>query len=167
MEKIETQQGVFSKRHATRILPWVLQAVRRLTITQLRQALVIDTTSGALRYDRIPSEEDTLRSCANLIGKNQEQQVILAHHSARPFLEDSINEYAEATASLYSRRKWFWESQTLAELCILHLNSESYSLALQPFVKGPILRLDPPVINRITITIPWYVRSFLTKVQPV
>ena len=179
VKKILTQSGPYFGADATKILPWIIQAVRPLTMIQLQQALAMNSTTGVIQYDQIPSEQDILRSCANLIRKNQEQHIVLAHHSVRSFLGDSFTVYpilegtlerlsgAAMVEDLLNIYEQFRVSQTLAELCIRHLTSESYSLALQPFVKGPILRLDPPVIDRITNSIPWYVRSFLPKVQSV
>ena len=170
LKRISSNKEIYSRGYAAKILPWMLEAVQPLTITQLRQALAIDLDTGIIRHGMIPSVQDTLRSCANLVIQNANEQVVLAHHSVYQYLKNRLEaQRHEAVSTLTEDQETptLSTTTTLARLCIEHLLSEDYTLAVQQVKQGFTLRLEPSEINRLTAAIPWSIRSFLPQPKPI
>ncbi|KAK2791301.1 hypothetical protein FQN52_004978 [Onygenales sp. PD_12] len=152
-------------RFAPRILRWMLVATRPFTIDQLGEALAVDPTTGHLDRDKIPSPQNVLKCCANLITRNTKDQVLFIHHSVRQFLIERRpnclilpDELGPNAAEL-----------DLGEICVAHLTSSDYSLALQASnkVQGATLNLNATVMTPLAETIPFFVRHFLPNPKQV
>ena len=155
MEKITTRSSEF----ASTILRWICAAVTPFTVQQLREAWAIHENNGRLSLDLMPSKQDVLRNCSNLITRNSDDHVLLAHHSVLQFLLARPNgcRLFQSSFSLMSAKL------ELGELCIAHLTSEDYGLAMQYFRKGPTLYLERSVNARLTDAIPSWMRFALPK----
>ena len=170
LKRISDNRGVHSRGYAAKILPWILEAVQPLTMTQLRQALAIDPDTGNIRHGMMPSVQDTLRSCANLVIQNTNEQVVLAHHSVYQYLKDRIQVQRQEATSIPAddpETPTLFTTITLARICIEHLLSENYTLAVQQVKNGSTLRLESSEIVRLTAAIPWSIRSFLPQPKPI
>ncbi|KAK2793669.1 hypothetical protein FQN51_001181 [Onygenales sp. PD_10] len=152
-------------RFAPRILRWMLVATRPFTIDQLGEALAVDPTTGHLDRDKIPSPQIVLKCCANLITRNTKDQVLFIHHSVRQFLIERRpnclilpNDLGPNAAEL-----------DLGEICVAHLTSSDYSLALQASnkVQGATLNLNATIMTPLAETIPFFVRHFLPNPKQV
>src|SRR5947208_14974253 len=116
-------------RFAQKILPWVYAATKPFEISQLREALAINPVTGCLDQDNMPPAHEILKCCSNLIIQDSNGQIILAHYSVRQFLE-----HRTVNAQLFPNGlKLDAEELKLGMLCIAHLTSPNYALALQPY----------------------------------
>lgn len=101
----------------------------------------MDSLTGSLERDNIPLIQDVLKCCSSLVVRDENDQVLLAHHSVRQFLRD----YPDLTPkSLQSYDTLVWEKTIsgpvrhkireleLARLCSLHLSSPEYGHAMAP-----------------------------------
>ena len=125
-----------------RVLAWICAAVKPFKSRQLLEALAIDRVTGSLNRDDMPQMLDVLRSCSNLIIRDENDQIILAHHSVRQFLSN----YNDFTASFWRTYPYNYSSRDrsildpgdflktleleLGRLCITHLSSPEYSRAV-------------------------------------
>ena len=166
LHRIFTRDGIFANGYAFKALLWILEAAHPLSLTQLRQALAIDPMDGTLDYDKVPSVQDTVRSCANLVVQDIEGHILLAHHSVDQYLNDH-ERLGELRSTLRSSESPGTPLTGLAMLCVSHLTSAHYSLAVQPILKGSTLRLEAPAVSRITGGVPWYIKPFLPQPRPV
>lgn len=105
---------------AQKVLSWLMAAVKPFKTHQLLEALAIDPSTGNLERDKIPQIQDVLRFCANLVIRDESGQILLAHHSARKFLEKCDNHGTLTLASL----------NDLGNLCVMHLTSSAYTRAV-------------------------------------
>ena len=144
---------------ASQILCWVCAAITPFTVEQLCEAWAIHVNHGRLNRHLMPSKQDILRSCSNLITQDSQNHILLAHHSVLQFLvtkpEDHRifqNSFSVTSAKL-----------KLGELCIAHLTSEDYSLAAQRFNKGPTLHIGPTAVATLTNPIPSFWRFAIPK----
>ena len=135
-----------------KILRWVYSVIRPFTVSQLKQALAIDTQSGHLDHSQMPTTQDILRSCANLIMKDNDDFIIFAHHTVRQFLKarSDDRQIFPAGFDLVNAKL------ELGQLCVAHLCSSDYSLSIQYYDadEGPPLKLEPAAILRLTGIIP-------------
>ncbi|KAK2807307.1 hypothetical protein FQN50_005461 [Emmonsiellopsis sp. PD_5] len=154
-----TRIGRAQIRFAPRILRWMLVATRPFTIDQLGEALAVDPTTGHLDRDKIPPPQNVLKCCANLITQNTKDQVLFIHHSVRQFLTERRpsclvlpDELGPNAAEL-----------DLGEICVAHLTSSDYSLALQPSnqIQVPSLNFNETFMTPLAKNIPPLARLFL------
>lgn len=128
-------------------------------IEQLREALGIDSTSGRLDWDDLPSLQDVLKCCHNLITLDDNLEVLITHHSVRQHLERR-----KVTDELFPGGFDLNTSELeLGELCLAHLTSQDYALALQSSLKDSKLRFPSKAVERLSESVPSMVRSFLPK----
>ena len=149
-------------RFAPKVLRWVCAAIKPFTVIQLREALAINPSNGLFDKEKMPSTQDVLRCCANLITRDSEGYVIPAHHSVRQFLlarnADTLlfpNGFNPVAARL-----------ELGKLSVTHLCSSHYSLSLQKSTRGSndfSIRLKPTAAAMLTENIPSIIRSVLPK----
>ena len=155
----------YRDRFASKVLRWVYAAIRPFTMNQLREALAVDIHSGHLDHSRVPTTQDVLRSCANLVVQELNGSIVFAHHSIRQFLEgrSSNIELFPAGFNLLDARL------ELAQLCIAHLSSSDYGMTVQLYTgnKGSTLQLEPTAIVRLTDSIPSLVRYALPKPKAI
>ena len=153
-------------RLAPYILRWICAAIRPFTVIQLREALAIDPTTGVCLQDMMPPAQEVLRCCANLITRDSEDHVLLAHHSVRQFLLTQCSDtflFHEGFSLIEGRLE-------LGKLCIAHLCSSHYSLSLQNSTgisSDLSIRLKPTAVARLTERIPSLVRSVLPMPREV
>lgn len=134
---------------AHKVLAWVCVAAKPFKSRQLLEALAIDPLNGSLERDNIPLILDVLRSCSNLVIRDENDQIILAHHSVRQFL---LNYRDFTPRFLQSYDNLAWERTIsgperfhqiheleLGRLCISHLSSPEYGRAVAaPSTKSAI-----------------------------
>ena len=98
-----------------------------IQVTQLREALAIDPVSGCINQGNMPLTQDLLKSCSSLIIEDSNDQIILTHYSVRQFLEDR-----RADARLFPTVIELNTAELdLGKLCVTHLTSSDYALAVQ------------------------------------
>ena len=156
-------------RFAQKILPWVCVAIRPFKVSQLREALAIDPVTGCLDLDQghIPSAQELLKCCSNLIIQDCNDQVLLAHYSVRQFLEDR-----KPDARLFpTGLELSTAGLELGEICVTHLTSPYYTLALQPsnMRRDLVVNVSPvieTVIDKLGEKIPYLGRLGLTNPRP-
>ena len=160
-----TKKGVQQSRFAPKILRWVCAAVEPFKIDQLREALAIDPKTGCLCRDELPSAQEVLKCCSNLITQNNNDQVLLAHHSVRQFLESQPAD-AQLLSNGFERNTAELE---LGQLCVTHLTSSDYSLALQPSNagRGSTMQFSSTAVEIITEPVQSWMRPFFPKPRPV
>ena len=158
VERINTRRNKF----ASQILCWVCAAVNPFTIEQLCEAWAIYVNHGRLDRCLMPSKQDILRSCSNLITRDSQDHVLLAHHSVLQFLVTRPEDHRIFRDSFSIARA----KLELGELCITHLTSEDYSLAVQHFNKGPTLHIEPTAAAILTNAIPSFLRFAMPKLRP-
>jgi ankyrin repeat protein len=140
-------------RFAQKILRWLCGAIRPLKIDQLREALAIDADTGCLDRENMPSAQELLKCCSNLITRDHSGQVLLIHHSVRQFLEDR-----KADARLFPTGFELNAVELeLGKLCVAHLTSPDYALSLQPSnaSKGSTIKMDPAAVEKLVQPISW------------
>ena len=153
---------------AQKILPWVCAAIRPFTISQLREALAIDSGTGNLIQDNMPPAQELLKCCSNLIIQDCNGQVLLTHYSVRQFLESRMPDPQLFPTGLQLSTRGL----ELGELCVAHLASPRYALALQsPNAReemavnvGPIFET---IVEKLGESIPYFGRLRLTKPRRV
>ena len=143
------------RRFAPRVLRWVCVAAIPFTIDQLREALAIDPQTGLIHQDQIPPAQEVIRCCANLVVRDKASRVFLAHHSVRQFLQGQSDESFDPLSARLE----------LGQLCIAHVCSSTYGLALQykDNAGSSTLRLNPKAVARLTKAIPSVMRLALPK----
>jgi len=155
-------------RFAQKILPWVCVAIRPFKVSQLREALAIDSATGCLNPDNMPSGQELLKCCSNLIIRDSNDQVLLAHYSVRQFLEDR-----KPDARLFpTGLELSAAGLELGKLCVAHLTSPNYTLALQPSNARRDLAVDvspviEAVIEKLGQKIPYLGLLGLSKPRPM
>jgi ankyrin repeat protein len=155
-------------RFAQKILPWVCVAIRPFKVSQLREALATDCVTGCLNQDNMPSVQELLKCCSNLIIRDCNDQVLLAHYSVRQFLEDRTLDARLFPTGLELSAAGL----ELGMLCVAHLTSPNYTLAVQlsNVRKGSKVNVNPvieTVIGNLGANIPYLGRLGLAKARPV
>jgi len=146
---------------ASKVLGWVCVAAKPFKINQLREALAINTENGCLIRENLLPEQLVLKCCSNLLIQNSDNQVLLAHYSVRQFL---VNRQIDVQV-FSSRFELSSAELELGQLCVRHLTSSDYTLALQPsnIRKNMQIPLSPTAIEKLTEIIPSWSRSILPK----
>src|SRR5436305_7794422 len=85
-ERCLTRIAGQDKDIASKILRWVCVAAKPFKINQLREALAINTENGCLTRENLLPEQLVLKCCSNILIRNYDDQVLLAHYSVRQFL---------------------------------------------------------------------------------
>jgi hypothetical protein len=155
-------------RFAQKILPWVCVAIRPFTVSQLREALAINSVTGCIDQDNMPSVQELLKCCSNLITRDCNDQVLLAHYSVRQFLEDRTHDVRLFSTGLDLSAAGL----ELGKLCVAHLTSPEYTLALQPSNarKDFAVNVSPvieTVIDKLSANLPYLGLLGLAKPRPV
>ncbi|KAI0959138.1 hypothetical protein AcW1_004054 [Taiwanofungus camphoratus] len=80
--------GEESAEIARRTLLWLVSATRPLTLSELREAIAIDTAISTLSNDLLVFNEDViLEICGSLVNYDRESQIVtLSHYSVKEFL---------------------------------------------------------------------------------
>lgn len=152
---------------APKILRWISAATKPFTINQLREALAIDLYSGRLNRDHMPTTQNVLQCCANLIILQNENLVVFAHHSVCQFL---LNLSVDTQTQLFPNGFDLAAAKIeLGRLCIAHLSSPDYSLALQlrDASKAQKIRLEPVAIDILSQGVPSLIRSVLPRPRAI
>jgi ankyrin repeat protein len=138
LKRIDAQKNQF----APKILKWICAVSEPFTVQQLREALAVDPQTGTLDYSRIPTKQELLRCCCNLVIRHSDDTVTVAHHSVFQFLVKEIS---------INRAK-----QEIGYICIKHLRSPNYHLALQRFDTGSdiLIPLESSAVDKIMSIIP-------------
>ena len=145
-----------SRQHsnfAQKILRWVCTVIRPFKIDQLREALAVDADTGCLDRENMPSAQELLKCCSNLITRDHNGQVLFVHHSVRQFLEDR-----KADARLFPTGFELNAAELeLGKLCVVHLTSPDYALSLQHSNanKGSTIKVGPTAVEKLVQPIPW------------
>src|SRR2546423_2176871 len=151
-------------RFAQKILPWVCVAIKPFKVSQLREALAIDSATGCLDQGNMPPAQELLKCCSNLIVRDCNDQVLLAHYSVRQFLERRTPDVRLFPTGLdLSAAKL-----ELGKLCVAHLTSSNYTLALQPsnVTTDSAVDVSPvigTIIDKVGKNIPYLERLGWTK----
>jgi ankyrin repeat protein len=162
LEKIHKNDS--RKPFSLKILRWVLATPRPFKIDELREAAAIDPNTGLLDRNRMPLMQDIFQFCANLITKDDNGHVLPVHHSLLQFLlSRKINRQTLPNFSIDTGRL------ELGELCVAHLASPYYGLALQLSDKGTesVFSLETNTVTALTRIIPSAIGLFLPEPKPV
>ena len=155
VKRINTRHNKF----ALHILRWICAAITPFTVEQLCEAWAIYVNHGRLNRLLMPSKQDILRSCSILITLDSQDHVLLAPHSVLQFLVTRPEDHR------IFRDSFSVESAKLelGELCVAHLTSEDYNLAVQHFNKGPTLHIEPMAVATLTNASPSLLRFAISK----
>jgi hypothetical protein len=158
LTKIKAKRNDFSLK----ILRWVCVAIKPFTVDQLREALAINEETGRIERERMPTRRDALKCCYNLIMRDDQDRILLAHHSVRQFLSSTRAdiELVSTTSSECCSTEL-----ELGELCVAHLTSSEYSLALQASGDSKVSRvnLNATAAEALRGNVPSFLRFALPK----
>ncbi|KAK2590030.1 hypothetical protein QQS21_012296 [Conoideocrella luteorostrata] len=149
-------------RFAPRILRWVSAAIKPFQADQLSEALAIDPSTGCLDRGEMPTRQEIVKCCSNLITSNN-GRVLLAHQSVSQFLRKLDSGPLNASFQLDTAQL------ELGQLCVTHLMSSDYSLALQScnIRKGSQIIMGAQTMKTLIETpLPSLVRRFLPRIKP-
>lgn len=112
---------------AKRVLAWVTNARRSLTIIEICHAIAIEPNQKIMDPDDIPHINDLVSVCAGLISVDEESKIVrLVHHTAHEYLE-RIQKVWNPQATVY-----------VASTCITYLSFAvfQHSTAMDHFQKS-------------------------------
>ncbi|KAL7971405.1 hypothetical protein HDV63DRAFT_322680 [Trichoderma sp. SZMC 28014] len=136
MDRINSQMPGF-RVLGRRVLAWITCAKRRLTTSELQQALGVEVGNTKLDPDNLPEIEDMISACAGLVTFDKESDVIrLVHYTTQ--------EYFDRT-----RQNWFPDVEAdITEICITYLSFSIFESGRCQIYDEYIARLESnPLYN--------------------
>jgi ankyrin repeat protein len=150
---------------SSRILRWVCAVSKPFELDQLREVLAINVSTGRLHRDKVPPAREILKCCSNLVTTDDNNQVLLVHHSVRQFLcAGKANDELFAAGFDLANSKL-----ELGQLCVAHLTSADYSRTLQSSSKprGPEFTINAQAVEILSRNVPSWVQRALPQPKPV
>ena len=151
------------QRYTPQILSWIASAKRPFKHDELQEALALDPETGCLDHSKMPSRQWILQCGVGLITRDDEDQIVFAHHSVRKFLADQSTDDRIWLKGLGPNAAVV----ALGELCVKHLSSDDYSRSLQPLNSGQrtSVALRKETVETLLRPVPKILRRFLQVPQ--